>query len=480
MTAIDLRAILPELILAAGGLVVLLVAVIWPKASRGLQGTVSLVTVLLAFGFVPSLWGENLSGFGGLVAADNYALVFGVIFLISAALTILLSLNRHETGYILYDEFFALVLFAAFGMMLMAAGTDLLTIFIGLETLSISLYVLAAFRRNDPKALESAFKYFLLGAFASAFLLYGIALMYGVSGSTRIVVLADFVLNEGFLSDPLFVIGFILALVGFGFKVAVVPFHMWTPDVYQGAPTPVTAFMATGSKAAGFAALLRVLGTAFGDHAVHWQTAVWVLAVLTMTIGNITALRQQNIKRMLAYSSIAHAGYVLVGIIAANEMATSSAVFYLLAYTFMTAGAFGVVSMLASQKEEFVELSAYRGLAYNAPTVALVMSVFMFSLAGIPPTAGFMGKFYLFSAAVKAGFIWLVIFGVINSMISLYYYLGVVVNMFMSEAEATTPVPVRVPAVAVALGIAVFGTLALGLFPSQWMDLLVQLWGTAM
>ncbi len=476
----DLKVVLPELVLAGGGLVVLLVALIWPKVSRALQAGFSLAVLGVALAVLPGLWGRNLSGFGGLIAADNYALVFGGIFLVSAALTILLSLNRHETRYVLYNEFFALVLFATLGMALMAAGTDLLTIFIGLETLSISLYVLAAFRRDDARALEAAFKYFLLGAFASAFLLYGIALMYGATGSTRIAILADFVLRRGLLSDPLFVAGFLLAVVGFGFKVAMVPFHMWAPDVYQGAPTPVTAFMATGSKAAGFAALLRVLGTSFGEQAVHWQTVIWVLAFLTMTFGNITALRQQNIKRMLAYSSIAHAGYVLVGVIAANAMATSSVVFYLLAYTFMTAGAFGVVSMLASQSEEFVDLSAYRGLAYRSPAAAVVMSVFMFSLAGIPPTAGFMGKFYLFSAAVKAGFIWLVIFGVINSMISLYYYLGVVVNMFMNDPEASTPTVVRTPPVAVALGIAVLGTLALGLFPSQWMGLMVNLWGTVM
>lgn len=475
MSSVEMRAILPELVLAAGGLVVLLLALVRPRIDRRLQATLSLVVLGVALVMVWDLWGEGRSGFGGLIAADNYSLAFALVFLIAAGLTILLSVNRFESRYVYYNEFFALVLFAAFGMTLMAAGTDLLTIFVGLETLSISLYVLAVFRRDDATALESAFKYFLLGAFASAFLLYGIALLYGVTGSTRIALLYDFVVNEGFASDPLFVIGFLLAVVGFGFKIAMVPFHMWTPDVYQGAPTPVTAFMASGSKAAGFAALIRILATSSGEAAVNWQGVVWVLAVLTMTVGNITALRQQNIKRMLAYSSIAHAGYVLVGVIAANELATPSAVFYLAAYTFMTVGAFGIVSMLASHREEYLDLASYRGLAYRAPLVAVAMSVFMFSLAGIPPTAGFVGKVYLFSAAVKAGFIWLVILGVINSMISLYYYLGVVVNMFMSNPEESTPTPPRLPAVAVALGLAVAGTLVLGLLPSTLMDLVAGL-----
>jgi NADH-quinone oxidoreductase subunit N len=380
-------------------------------------------------------------------------------------------LNSLEEKYLLYSEYFALIIFATVGMMLMASSAHLLTLFLGLETLSVSLYILAGFRRTDPKALESSFKYFLLGAFASGFLLYGIALIYGSTGSASLTVMAGRMGQEfGATGQTLFMTGLVLMIIGFGFKIALVPFHSWAPDVYQGAPTPISAFMATGSKAAGFAALLRLLLASNMMTAAVWQQVFWVMAVVTMTIGNVIALRQDNIKRMLAYSSIAHAGYILVGAIANNETGYAGILFYLLSYTFMNAGAFGVVALLANSEREYVSISEYRGLAYRRPFVSVAMAIFMFSLSGVPPTAGFLAKFYVFSGAVQAGYIWLVILGVINSMISLYYYLGIVVVMFMQEPEGEKAPITPLPAVGIALAIAVFGTLDLGLFPGQWMD----------
>lgn len=469
-TTQDFLLIAPHLVLTLLGFFILLLGLIFPRMYRETLAALVLIGLAGAIVFALQNWGASSYAFNDMVASDKFAAGFHCIFIIAAALTVLLSINELEGEYVFYSEYFALIIFATVGMMLMAASSHLLTVFLGLETLSLSLYILAGFRRTHEFALESSFKYFLLGAFASGFLLYGIALVYGATGSASLKTLAESISRESLLGNPLLVAGLVLLFIGFGFKIAIVPFHMWAPDVYQGAPTPVAAFMATGSKAAGFAALLRVLLAAdvLGD--VRWQQALWVLAVLTMTLGNIIALRQENIKRMLAYSSIAHAGYILVGVIAANERGNSSVLFYLLSYTFMNVGAFGVVSMLSNKSQETLQISDYRGLAQRRPFVALAMAIFMFSLAGIPPTAGFVGKFYVFSAAVQAGYLWLVIIGVLNSLVSLYYYLGVVISMFMHEpAEQPTPA-VALPTVGLALCIAVFATLDLGIFPARWME----------
>ncbi|MFQ5707783.1 MAG: NADH-quinone oxidoreductase subunit N [bacterium] len=465
--AINLRVISPAIALTLTGFLLIALGLFAPKIKRVGFVAVGLAGMLVTFVFTLKLWNGDGSAFAHMVVSDNFALVFNAIFLVGACLSLLLALNEHEGSYLLYPEFSAVVLFATVGMVLMASGTNLLTIFLGLETLSISLYILAGFKRSESRSLEAAFKYFLLGAFASGFLLYGMAFIYGASGSLDLNQIAAFVAGHNPTKSPLMLIGGVLLIVGFAFKVAVVPFHMWTPDVYQGAPTPITAFMSTGSKAAGFAAMLRVLLTATDGTVTDWVKILWVLAVLTMFVGNIAALLQSNLKRMLAYSSIAHAGYVLVGLMAWNEIGASSVLFYLLAYTFMNIGAFGVISILSTKEKEYVELSDFKGLGYQKPFVAIVMSIFMFSLAGIPPTAGFVGKFYLFSAAVKAGHVPLVILGVINAMISIYYYLGVVVLMFMKESEQPTAFAKPVPAVSLSLILAAIGTLGLGLFPSQ-------------
>ncbi len=471
----DLFVISPEIALASAGFVAVILGLLSSRVSRHVVLAVALAGLASCLMFAWQLWDSNTAAFGSMIKSDNFALAFLVIFVVGAALSIMLAFNHREESYLLYPEFVAIALFATIGMILMAASSNLLVLFLGLETLSISLYVLAGINRTDEHSLESAFKYFLLGAFASAFLLYGIALIFGATGSLDLGALLKS--GTGFRTEnaPLLFIGSLLVVVGLGFKVAMFPFHMWAPDVYQGAPAPIAAFMSTGSKAAGFAAMLRVM-FALTDAATSQLLQVfWVLAVLTMFFGNITAIAQKNVKRMLAYSSIAHAGYILVGIVAWNQVGLSSVLFYLLSYTFMNIGAFGIIAYLGSKDKEFCDFSDFKGLGHERPWLAIAMALFMFSLAGLPPTSGFLGKFYLFSAAVKAGHIPLVIIGVINSMISLYYYLGVVVVMFMKESDGTSRPKLKAPVVAVSLAAAAIGVLGIGFFPSRLMATLETL-----
>jgi NADH-quinone oxidoreductase subunit N len=473
LTFQDFSLLAPELTLTIFGFLVLALGLMFPRMYSEALATIVLIGFAAGVFFSVHQWGQATTAFYGMITIDKFAVGFNCLFILSAMLTLLLSLNSLEGQYLLYSEYFALIIFATVGMMLMASSSHLLALFLGLETLSISLYVLAGFRRTDAKALEASLKYFLLGAFASGFLLYGIALIYGSAGSANWAALAETLgrhASGALENQTLLVTGLVLMVIGFGFKIALVPFHSWAPDVYQGAPTPIAAFMATGSKAAGFAALLRLLLASDLMSEAVWQNIFWLMAVATMTVGNIIALRQENLKRMLAYSSIAHAGYILVGAIANNETGHTGIIFYLLSYIFMNVGAFGIVALLAKSEKEYVAISDYRGLAYHRPVAAIAMAIFMFSLSGIPPTAGFLAKFYVFNGAVQAGYIWLVILGVINSMISLYYYLGIVVVMFMQEPEGEKPAIAPMPAVGLALAIAVFGTLNLGLFPGQWMD----------
>lgn len=354
-------------------------------------------------------------------------------------------------------------------------------IFLGLETFSLALYTLAGFWKTELRSNESALKYLLLGAFASGFFLYGIALIYGATGTTVLRQIAAF-LVDGHPPAPLFLIGGGLLLVGFGFKIASVPFHMWAPDVYEGAPTSVTAFMIAGTKAAAFAAFLRVFLLALPALHVQWLVAIWVLAVLTMTVGNLVALVQSNIKRMLAYSSIAHAGYLLVALVAGGSSGVAGILFYLVAYALMNLGVFAVIIALQGHERERLLLTDYAGLGWQRPVLAACMAVFMFSLAGIPPTAGFMGKLYIFSAALEGDYPVLAVIGVLNSVVSVYFYLRVIVIMYMSEAtspphdQSRGQIPlVQASAAAVlAVAVSVMGTLHLGLFPSRLLDLARQ------
>jgi len=371
-----------------------------------------------------------------------------------------------------HGELYPIILFTTVGMMLMASGTDLMVIFLGLEVMSVSLYVLAGFNRNNLKSNEAGLKYFLLGAFSTGFLLYGMALIYGATGTTRIAKIATII---GQMTLPsaniMLVAGMLLMFTGFAFKVAAAPFHMWTPDVYEGAPTPMTAFMSTGPKAAAFAASLRIFLIALPTLQAEWGQLLWVLAVLTMTVGNITALRQDNIKRMLAYSSIAHAGYCLVGFAAGNGTGTAGILFYMLSYAFMNIGAFAIIILVAKKGEPNGTVMDLAGFGFKHPILALAMTIFMFSLAGVPPTAGFIGKFYLFSGAIQKGYIWLAILGVLNSAASVYYYLRVIVYMYMKEPNEEFEWTVVTAPVALALLIAVAGTLIPGVVPSLLLEL---------
>lgn len=475
MPAINFAAIMPEMILSVVAMVLLLINVFVPSEQKAYLGYMSLIGIIVTFVSVVSGWNSPQAGFNGAVLQDNFALFFKGIFLISAFLTILITdqyLQREECNW---GEMYPLILFATVGMMLMASGTDLMTIFLGLEVLSVTLYILAGFNRNSVKSNEAGLKYFLLGAFSTGFLLYGMALTYGATGTTRVAGIAEQVMQNGsVLANPMLMVGMLLMAVGFSFKVAAAPFHMWTPDVYEGAPTPMTAFMSVGPKAAGFAAFMRVLLVALPALQADWSMLLWVLAVITMTVGNITALYQNNIKRMLAYSSIAHAGYVLVGFTAGNAVGTAGVMFYMLSYAFMNIGAFAIIVMVGKKGEENNNVSDYAGFGFKHPVLGMCMSIFLFSLAGIPPAAGFVGKFYLFSGAIQAGYVWLAIIGVLNSAASVYYYLRVMVFMYMKDPTEEFDWLKVSPAIALCVLLAVAGVLIPGIVPGTLLSLAQQ------
>jgi NADH-quinone oxidoreductase subunit N len=366
---------------------------------------------------------------------DGFTTFFTILFCAIGALSVLLSWDYVRRTRLQQAEYYALMLLATLGMIVMAASNDLITIFLGLELMSIALYVLVGFRHGHLESNEAALKYFLLGAFASGFLLYGIALLYGATGTTQLPKMAEFLADSPLAANPLLIVGGLLVLVGFGFKIAAAPFHMWTPDAYEGAPTSVTAFMSAGAKAAGFAALLRFAFIVMPGIQADWKNLLAAVAMITMTVGNITALLQNNLKRMLAYSSIAHAGYLLVAVVAGGPDGAAAALFYLAVYAVMNLGAFGVITRLGRDQEERVLISDLAGLGFRQPAIGLAMTLFMLSLGGIPPTAGFMGKIYVFGVALKAGWVPLVIVGVLNSVISVFYYLRVTVALYMEEPQ---------------------------------------------
>jgi NADH-quinone oxidoreductase subunit N len=426
----------------------------------------------------------RLPAFSDLVVVDGYARFWKLLLYGVTGLTILMSLPYLKAEGLHLGEYYGFILLALAGMMVMVSGADLLTIYLGTELMSLSLYVLAGLKRASPRSLEASAKYFVLGAFSSGLLLYGISLLYGLTGSTRLSAIADALGTKGF-DDPLLLIATILLTVGFGFKLAVVPFHMWTPDVYQGAPTAVTAFMAVASKAASFAAFLRVFVEGLGGMRADWSNLFVVLCVITLVLGNVVAIVQTNIKRMLAYSSIAHAGYALIGLVAAGRAAgesggtsgIASVMLYLAFYAFMTLGAFAVIAMFRKGGLEGEDIDDYAGLAKRQPVAALMMLVFMVSLAGIPPTAGFLGKFYVFMAAVEAGLSWLAAVALIFAAVSAYYYMRVVMSMYMREPEAgviDSPRLVTSPALSIVLACAVAGVILLGLYPNPVVSLALQ------
>jgi NADH-quinone oxidoreductase subunit N len=463
--------ILPLIAVTVGAMVIMLVGPsVEDEDSAGL-GLIALITVLAAFVLTLFTLGQNTLSFGGALAVDNYAGFFELVILAATGVTIGMSLDYVADEGLAGPEYYALLLFAAFGMMLMAAAGDLIIIFLGLETMSISVYALVGFMRRDARSSEAALKYFLLGAFSTGFLLYGIALIYGATGTIRLDPVRAAV-SADMASNPLLLMGVGMMLIGFGFKVAAVPFHMWTPDAYEGAPTPVTAFMAVGVKLAAFAGFLRIFLVHLGPVSAQWTSVLWVIAALTMTVGNVVALVQDNIKRMLAYSAIAHAGYLIIGMAAASSHQAGGAIlYYLLGYSFTNLGAFAVVVALERHGEVCDRISDFGGLAQSHPALAAAMALFMLSLTGVPPLAGFVGKFYLFSAALNAGLVWLVILAAINSTISAYYYIGVIVTMYAGEGApvAIKRIAAR-PALLISIAVGLAGTILIGLFPQSYMD----------
>jgi NADH-quinone oxidoreductase subunit N len=459
LIAADWWALGAVLALTAGAMLLLLLEFL-PAPGGRRAPLLSLVTLVAAALAVWRVRDVKRVLFDGMFVHDPFTVFFTVLFCGVGVVSVLLSWDYVPRARIHQAEYYALLLSSTLGMIVMAAANNLITIFLGLELMSLALYVMVGSRRGRLDSNEAAMKYFLLGAFATGFLLYGIALLYGATGTTNLTRMAAFLADSPSLRNPLLVAGTLLLMVGFAFKVSAVPFHMWTPDAYEGAPTTVTGFMSVGAKAAGFAALLRVVLLALADVQADWRPVLSWIAVLTMTVGNVAALLQTNLKRMLAYSSIAHAGYVLVAIVAGGVDGAAAALVYLAVYSLMNLGAFGILARLGRDQEERVLLSDLAGVGFRHPALALAMTVFMLSLGGIPPTAGFMGKVYLFGVAVNAGLIPLVVIGVLNSVVSVFYYLRVTVAMYMQEAPGET-VPVTW-SVASALGVIL--TLALTLW----------------
>ncbi len=462
--SIDLIALAPVLVLSVFAMLVLVLD-LWGGRNKSLLVFTSLVGLLMTAISAFAKHPIPAYSFNDSYIVDHMSLFFICIFTISSALAILLSVEYNEREGIQAGEYYALILFCTVGMILLASSTDMIMIFLGIEIISICLYVLAGIRRNDHRSNEAALKYFLLGAFATGFLLYGMTLVYGSTGSTNLFKIAEFVQNPSAQSSPLLLMGLVLLVIGFGFKVASAPFHMWAPDVYQGAPTPVTAFMAVGPKAAAFAAFFRVFAEAFPEMSSSWEILLSIIAVLSMIVGNLGAIMQTNIKRMLAFSSVSHAGYILMAVIAKSSLGSSSMLFYMLTYAFMTFGVFGIIIILGRKGEENLEIQNYAGLAYKHPLIALSMTIFLLSLGGLPPFAGFVAKFYLFSAAIQEGLLTLVIIAVLNSAISFYYYLKIVVFMYMKEPEAEFNISLTPMTLFVVL-IGVIGTIQLGIFPN--------------
>ncbi len=465
--------ILPELVLTVFGIAVMMLDPFFkPGASRRALGYLSLLGTIAAMAATACqmAWLARDPSFGapgwfGMVRVDNFALFFHMLIPAISAVCILASLEYLDTQKINSGEYYGLILFGTVGMTLMSSAIELVLIFIALEISSISTYILAGYRRRTASSTESAIKYFLLGSFATAFFLYGVALMYGATGSTDILKIREALAagNVGVLAS----VATALMIVGLGFKVASAPFHVWTPDVYEGAPAPVVALMSTGPKAAAFAVLLRVL---FATTGTGWFALIWISAALSMTIGNFGALIQNNVKRMLAYSSIAHAGYLLVAFAAQNDIGISAAIFYTASYAAMNVGAFAVVSHFAANGERYVSLDDYAGLGKRSPLLAFTLTIFLLSLIGIPATAGFWGKFYVFSAAMTAhtnAMNWLIIIGVVNSAVASYYYLRLIVMMYMREQTVAEPPAPATPSMRLALVIAAIATIWLGVVPDR-------------
>jgi NADH-quinone oxidoreductase subunit N len=464
--AADLIRFLPETILTVMGTLVMVLDAILHRRGSNVFGHMSIAALIAAIGGAVYAYTEAGPAFGGMLMVDGFATFFRVLVLVVGILTVLPSYRFLARQDAETSEYHALLLFSIAGQCLMAAANDLIMVFIGLEISSIASYVLAGYFRDDKRSNEAALKYFLLGSFATAFFLYGVALIYGSTGSVNLTIVRGVIAGRN-APAPVFIgVAAALMFVGLGFKVSAAPFQMWAPDVYQGAPTPVTAFLSAGPKAAAFAVFLRIFMTAFEPIGSGWEPLVWFSALASMTIGNFAALRQNNIKRMLAYSSIAHAGYVLVALTARSQVGTAAAMFYLAAYALMNIGAFAAVSHLSGRGEQYQNIEDFAGLGQKQPLTAAMLSIFLLSLIGVPLTGGFFGKFYIFKAALESHLVWLTVLGLLTSAVAAYYYLRILVMMYMREpGEAVENAEPLSPGLRAALILPALGTLLLGIFP---------------
>jgi len=466
----NLHRLAPEIVLCVFGILIMLLDPFLGRGRQRVLGWVSVIGTLAALASLRLAWLDQGMAYGGAIQADAFSIFAHALIIGSAALVLLGAINYLEDENLQRGEFYALVLFATVGMGILAGANELVTAFVGLEISSISSYILAGFRKRAIKSNESSLKYFILGSFATAFFLYGVAMVYGATGTTRIdqvqPALDQLIAATGHL-PALSILGLALIFVGLGFKVVAAPFHIYGPDVYEGAPTPVTALLASGPKVATFALMLRVFYVSFAGEGHFWFWAIWVSAVLTMFAGNLAALVQSNVKRMLAYSSIAHAGYILVAFAASTVYGVAAVLFYLAAYSLMKVGAFLVVTHLGQRDEKRLDIADYAGLGAKQPVLAVCFSLFLFSLLGLPATGGFVGKFFAFQAALDSRVLWLVIIAAINSVIGAYYYLRVIIAMYFWEpSKDYTPSKVA-PALVLAISIAAIGTLYLGILPQQ-------------
>jgi NADH-quinone oxidoreductase subunit N len=465
----SLNAIVPMLCVTAAAIAAMVAEAFRSPGERmpiGPLGAIGLVGAAIASAL---LWNRNASSFG-VVQADNFGLFVTAVLIIVGILSLAYSGPTVEREHLPPGEYYALMLFAIAGMMLMATASDLLVIFLALEVLSLAVYVLTGIRRDSPLGTEAALKYFLLGAFSSAFFLYGIAFTYGVTGSTRLDRVGSLIAAQALAPTPMQLLALGLLLVGFAFKVSAVPFHMWTPDVYEAAPPAVTGFMSTGVKAAAFAAFARVFLSAFEPLKAHWGPVLWAVAAATMIVGSVVGVVQSSVKRMLAYSSIAHGGYLLVALLAGNDIGKSAVLFYLLAYAVTNLGAFGVIAMLDNADRPNDRVQDYAGLWNEQPALAALMTIFLLSLGGFPPLAGFIAKWYVFSAAIKAGYTWLAILGVLTSVVAVFFYLRIIVMMYMTPTDRPAQFP-AVPKIAgVALVVSAVLVFYLGILPTRVLD----------
>ncbi|HEY7335504.1 MAG TPA: NADH-quinone oxidoreductase subunit N [Bryobacteraceae bacterium] len=469
-TSAEYMRVLPEIVMTLMGVFIMLLETVLPDNKKGIFVPLSVAGLLGAMAAAIAAYADPGPAFQNMLIVDGFATFFRVLVIGVALLAVFTSADYLRKENALGGEFFALIFFSTVGQSLMASADELIMIFIGLEISSIASYILAGYLRDDARNNESALKYFLLGSFATAFLLYGIAWIYGVTGTTNLIEIRRSLLNA---NEPLAFVSTAAALmfVGFAFKISAAPFQSWAPDVYQGAPAPVAAFLTVGPKGAAFAILLRVFFTAFGPISSTWAPLVWGVALATMTVGNFAAILQSNIKRLLGYSSIAHAGYVLVAVTAHSGAGSAAAMFYLAAYAFTNIGAFAVVTYFSRKGERYVQVDDFAGLAQRQPAMAAMLTIFLLSLIGVPLTGGFFGKFYIFKAALDSNLVWLTVLGLLNSAVAAYYYLRILVVMYFREpGEAAENLPPAGAALKIAVYASAVGTLVLGIFPSWVLD----------